>query len=57
MARKQEKEDKVKAKIEKRAEFIEKTKNILTLPDIVGTERKSKGGRKGKVRPNVTLPL
>ena len=57
MARKQEKEDKVKAMIEKRTEFIEKTKNILTLPDIIGTERKSKGGRKGKVRPNVTLPL
>ncbi|XP_071509624.1 RNA polymerase-associated protein CTR9 homolog [Diadema antillarum] len=48
MARKQEEENRLKALMEKRAEFIEKTKNILTLPDIVETERKPKGGRKGK---------
>ena len=47
MAKKQEEEDRLKALIEKRTEFIEKTKGILSLPDIV--ESKSKGGRKGRV--------
>ena len=47
MAKTQEEEDRLKALIEKRTEFIEKTKGILSLPDIV--ESKSKGGRKGRV--------
>ena len=46
MAKKQVEEDRTKALIEKRTEFIEKTKNILTLPDIIETKPR---GRKGKV--------
>ncbi|XP_041472175.1 RNA polymerase-associated protein CTR9 homolog isoform X1 [Lytechinus variegatus] len=46
MAKRHEEEERMKALIEKRTEFIEKTKNILTLPDIV--ETKPKAGRKGR---------
>nr|XP_054761257.1 LOW QUALITY PROTEIN: RNA polymerase-associated protein CTR9 homolog [Lytechinus pictus] len=46
MAKRHEEEERTKALIEKRTEFIEKTKNILTLPDIV--ETKPKSGRKGR---------
>lgn len=48
MARQQEVEQRSKAQMEKRAQFIEKTKNILvvTEPEPV---RKGGGGRRGKV--------
>lgn len=48
MARKQEDEERSKALMEKRAQFIEKTKNILVVaePEPV---RKGGGGRRGKV--------
>eukprot|EP00057_Strongylocentrotus_purpuratus_P019319 XP_011673793.1 PREDICTED: RNA polymerase-associated protein CTR9 homolog isoform X2 [Strongylocentrotus purpuratus] len=48
MAKKQVEEDRTKALIEKRTEFIEKTKNILTLPDIIETKPRGRKGKRGK---------
>ena len=49
IAKQQEEEQKAKELMEKRAQFIEKNKNLLIAPEIVEEKPRGGGGKRGRV--------